>query len=172
MEKMLTKLISGFFNNISIIFIVLAIIIAGAKVLIRRISNKTKIYEEFYRWTTLLSAGFIGIYTFIAHAFFPEISAANIGWQTSPFQYEVAVANLGFGLCCILAFWASYSFRLATVIGISCWLWGNAVGHIREMIVAHNFSPGNAGPWFWSDVIVPLLLIIFISLSKKPKEES
>ena len=27
------------------------------------------------------------------------------------------------------------------------------------MIKARNFSPGNAGPIFWYDVLVPLLLI-------------
>jgi len=74
---MLTTLISGFFTNLSIIFLVLAIIIAGSKVLIVRISNKTKIYEEFYRWITLLPAGLIGIYAFIMHAFFPDIAAKN-----------------------------------------------------------------------------------------------
>jgi hypothetical protein len=104
----------------------------------------------------------VGVYVFLMHAFLPSISAEQIGWQTSPFQYEVAVANLGFGMLCILAFSASYGFRLASVIGISVWLWGDAIGHIRQMIVAKNFSPGNAGPWFWSDVLVPLLLIWLI----------
>jgi hypothetical protein len=28
------------------------------------------------------------------------------------------------------------------------------------MIVADNFAPGNAGSWFWTDVLVPLLLVI------------
>jgi hypothetical protein len=28
------------------------------------------------------------------------------------------------------------------------------------MIDAHNFAPGNAGPWFWTDVLVPLLLVV------------
>ena len=26
------------------------------------------------------------------------------------------------------------------------------------MIVANNFAPGNAGPWFWTDVLVPIVL--------------
>jgi hypothetical protein len=28
------------------------------------------------------------------------------------------------------------------------------------MIVAHNYASGNAGPWFWTDVLVPLLLVV------------
>jgi TM2 domain-containing membrane protein YozV len=86
----------------------------------------------------MLGVGVTGIYMGIMHIFFGPMTAANIGWQSSPFQYEVGVANLGFGLLCILAFRASQSFRLAAVTGITCWLWGDAVGHIHQMILAQN----------------------------------
>ena len=171
MEKMSARVITGFFANLGIVFFCLAVVVAGARVLIKRIGNRDGVLEEFYRWITLLPAGLIGIYTFILHAFFPEVAAASIGWKTSPFQYEVAMANLGFGLCCILAFKAGYGFRVATVVGITCWLWGDAVGHIRQMILAHDFSPGNAGSWFWTDVLVPLSLIILMGSMKKPRGE-
>ena len=51
----------------------------------------------------------------------------------------------------------SQSFRLAAAIAGIVWYWGDAVGHVRQMVVANNYAPGNAGPWFWTDVIVPLL---------------
>ncbi len=164
---MIEKLISGFCINFSIILLIISLIIAVFRVLtFERPRDKFAIYNEFYRWITLLGAGVVAIYAFILHLCFPNLAAASIGWSNSPFQYEVAIANLGFGVLCILAFKASYSFRLASVIGMSFWLWGDAVGHIRQMISANNFSPGNAGPWFWSDLIVPVLLIVFLILSK------
>jgi len=157
--EQLSKLIFEYF---SIILLVLAIVVALVTYSSGRSTRRITISENLYRWISLLGAGVVGVYVFFIHAFMPSVSAGQIGWQTSPFQHEVAVANLGFGILCILAFSASYGFRLASVIGISIWLWGDAIVHIRQMIIAKNFSPGNAGPWFWSDVLVPLLLIWLI----------
>ncbi len=126
------------------------------------IHHKTPTYEIFYRWVTL-ALGISSLYTFIMHAFYPASSAAIIGWQTSPFQFEVAVANFSFGVIALISFHASYGFRLANVIGNSCWLMGDAIGHIYQMITFHNFNPGNAGSWFWMDIIIPLVLMICIS---------
>ncbi len=167
--EQLTKLIFEYF---SIILLVLGVVVALLTYPSGSRAPGITISENLYRWISLLGAGVVGVYVFLMHAFLPSISAKQIGWQTSPFQYEVAVANLGFGMLCILAFSASYGFRLASVIGISVWLWGDAIGHIRQMIVAKNFSPGNAGPWFWSDVLVPLLLIWLITKLKNQQTKA
>src|SRR5690606_33079742 len=118
--------------------------------------------EELFRWTALLGAGATGVYTAIGHVFFPEKSAEVIGWSTSPFQYEVGMADLTIGVLGILAFWGSFGFRLATAIGAAILYGGDAVGHVRQMIVAQNFQPGNAGSWFWVDILVPILMVTTI----------
>ena len=133
------------------------------------IKSNLSFSEIVYRWIALFPLGFSGIYAFIMHAFYSDIAAQTIGWTNSPFQFEVAMANLGFGVIAILSFRATYGFRLATVIGNTCWLWGDAAGHIYQMIINHNFSVGNAGSWFWMDLILPLLLIICIINLKQPK---
>jgi hypothetical protein len=145
-------------SNFAVTMLIVAIIfmLINAAVTSARISK----YEIIFRWITLFAIGFTGFYTFIIHAFYPEIAAANIGWAPSPFQYEVAMANLSFGLLAVLAFNSSYSFRLATVIGFTCWLWGAAIVHIYEMTKTHNYAPGNAGSWFWMDILLPLIAII------------
>jgi hypothetical protein len=122
------------------------------------------IAEIFYRWIALLPLGCTGIYAFVIHAFFPAISALTIGWPASLFQFEVALANLSFGILGILSFKASYGFRLATVIGATFWLWGDAGVHISQMVEHQNFMNGNAGSWFWMDLLVPLILLICIVL--------
>jgi len=33
---------------------------------------------------------------------------------------------------------------------------GAAVGHIHQMIAERNFAPGNAGTFFYMDIIIPL----------------
>lgn len=122
--------------------------------------KKLTCYEMIYRWVALLPLGFAGLYAAFMHAVYPDFTAQQIGWANSPFQFEVAMANLGFGLINVLAFRASYGFRLAAVIGTTCWLWGDAGGHIYQMMAHHNFAPGNAGSWFWMDILLPLIAII------------
>jgi len=118
--------------------------------------------EIVYRWMALFALGLTGIYAFIMHVFFSDISAAAIGWATSPFQFEVGMADLAVGLLGVLSFRSHYSFRVATVIAAICILWGDAVGHIYQMIMFQNFNPGNAGSWFALDVIVPAILLLCI----------
>jgi len=125
--------------------------------------------EVIFRWIVLFSLGFTGIYTFVMHAFFRIMSAAAIGWETSPFQFEVAMADLSLGVLGILSFRATYGFRLATVIASLCMLWGDALGHVKQMVINNNFTPGNAGTWFWLDIFVPLLLLLCILNLKKSK---
>jgi hypothetical protein len=127
--------------------------------------------EIVYRWTALFALGFTCIYAFILHAYFPNISATAIGWKFSPFQFEVAVADLAIGLLGILSFRASFGFRVATVVAASTILWGDAVGHISQMILHSNYSPGNAGTWFWMDVAIPFILIIAVLKIKEGKNE-
>jgi len=116
--------------------------------------------DELFRWILLLSLGLQGVYTFIMHVFFPDASAAEIGWADSPFQYEVGIADLTVGVLGIIAFWGNFSFRAAAAIAGIVWYGGDAIGHVRQMIVAGNFAPGNAGPWFWTDVLVPVVLLV------------
>ncbi len=152
-------------SNFGLVMFALAII---ASFLQWALDHKTNTYEIFFRWIAFLALGLTGIYAFIIHAFFPELGASTIGWANSPFQFEVAVANLGFGILAIFSFRATYGFRLATVLGNTCWLWGDAIGHIYQMITQHNFTLGNAGSWFWLDIIIPLALIICL-IKLKPR---
>jgi hypothetical protein len=46
---------------------------------------------------------------------------------------------------------------LATAIGQAIFLWGASAVHAREMMRERNFKPGNAGPIFFFDVLVPLV---------------
>ncbi len=152
---MMRAITIGFFQNFSLAMFLLALI---AGVVNSRRDFKDRLAESLFCWTALLALGITGVYTFIMHAYFPSLSAAAIGWATSPFQYEVAVANLAVGVLGLLAFRASYDFRLATTVAASVWLWGDAIGHIYQMARFHNFSSGNAGSWFWIDVVLPIVL--------------
>jgi Family of unknown function (DUF6790) len=156
---MLELLIALMLKNFSVVMLVAALVLTAVFAWSNRNAAGTTFCEQLLRWLLLLSVGLQGVYTFVVHVFFSEYSARNIGWAVSPFQYEVGIADLTVGVLGIIAFWSNFSFRVAAVIAAVVWYGGDAIGHVRQMIVAHNFAPGNAGPWFWTDVLVPILLI-------------
>jgi hypothetical protein len=123
-------------------------------------------YEIAYRWIAFFAVGITGLYAFVMQSFYPAASAEMLGWVQSPFQYQVAMADLGFGLIAVLSFNASYGFRLATVFANACWLWGDASGHIYQIVVAGNLRVGDSGSWFWMDLLLPLILFLCIGKLK------
>ena len=90
----------------------------------------------------------------------PEI-ARGIGWAPgSPFQYEVGVADMAFGLICVLCVLFRGSFWLAAIIANSFFLFGCMIGHIRSLAESGNLAAYNIGPnIIIADMILPLLLI-------------
>ena len=155
----------GWKNFGLVMFILAAIFMLIHRIAIRRISEA----EIIYRWVALFALGFTLIYAFVMHVFYSEMAASSIGWQPSPFQFEVAMADLAIGVLGILSFNASFSFRLATVIAATIYLWGAAAGHFYQMLRFQNFTVGNAGSWFWMDIVVPLVLIICLIKMKRSR---
>jgi hypothetical protein len=160
---MIELVISTFLTDFSVVMLVAAVLLAIVANR-RQVDAAGGFANQLLGWLLLLSVGAQGVYTFVMHVFFPSVSAANIGWAPSPFQYEVGIADLTVGVLGVLAFWGNFSFRLAAAIAGIVWYWGDAVGHVQQMLVANNFAPGNAGPWFWTDVLVPPLLILLLVL--------
>lgn len=104
--------------------------------------------------------GVQGWITGCGHMFVGEPIAKSIGWPpNTPWQWEVGLASLATGVLGVIASGFGHEFWLATIIAFAVFYLGAAVGHVREMITAHNFSPGNAGPIFFFDVLVPGYLI-------------
>ena len=71
------------------------------------------------------------------------------------------------GIAGVIAFKASLPFRFATLIPPSAFSLAAAAGHFYQMIVAHNFSPGNVGLVLPIDIIMPIIGFTFLWLSYK-----
>jgi hypothetical protein len=128
--------------------------------------------DRLLRYVFLFPLGVQGLWAFIGHVFFPQQSAASIGWATSPFQYEVGVANLGLGLACIYAAFRGFEARVAAGIVAACFLLGAGIGHVRDILTTGNLAPGNAGPIMLTDFLTPIALfalLFFASDRWKPK---
>jgi len=123
--------------------------------------------ERLLAWVLLLPIGITGLWAGISHIFFPATAAAHIGWQVSPFQFEVGMADLAIGVTACISFWRDLPFKAAAVCAASIFLLGDAIGHVREMAVAGNFAPGNAGLPFYMDVICPALAITLLIIATR-----
>ena len=87
--------------------------------------------------------GFASITSFIAHFFFSDMVASSIGWPLgSPFQKEVAGANLAVGLLVFLGFWRR-DFWLPYVISKTAFLWIAGIAHVVDLLQHHNLATGN-----------------------------
>lgn len=122
--------------------------------------------ERTLSWLLLLPIGIGGLWSAFFHLAYPEMTARFIGWENSPFQFEVGMADLAFGVAGCAAFRASFGFRAATVLVNAIFLLGDAAGHVRQMMAAGNFAPGNAGPVFYLDIILPLASIALLLMSR------
>jgi disulfide bond formation protein DsbB len=157
---MIAQLIGFLITNLPAVLFILALIIGLA----RRQDSAT---ESLLAWILLLPIGVTGLWAGIYHVFFPTIAAAHIGWEVSPFQFEVGMADLAIGVTACISFWRDLNFKAAAVSAASIFLLGDAVGHVREMVVAGNFAPGNAGVPFYMDIICPLLATTLVVLAKR-----
>ena len=115
-----------------------------------------------------ISVGLGGLMAFMGHTFRADEIARSIGWQPgSPFQFEVAVANLAFGVLGLLCLQFRDGFWTATIVGYGVFLEGAAYGHIREIIEAGNLAVNNAGPVLAIDVLFPLFLLALLIVSRR-----
>jgi hypothetical protein len=129
--------------------------------------SKEAAAERLLSWILLLPIGVAGLWAALFHIVLPERTAALIGWPTSPFQFQLGVADLAIGVTGCLAFRRSLGFKAASVIAASVLLLGDALGHLRQMLVTGNFSAGSAGVPFVMDLVCPIFLIILLVLARR-----
>jgi hypothetical protein len=109
-------------------------------------------------WMLLLSVGVEETWAGLFHVFFPHVAASSIGWEVSPFQFEIGVADIAIGLTAIMSFWKTQSFKAATISYVTLFYAGVAIGHIREAVLADNFSGNNFGSLLLITVVKVFLL--------------
>lgn len=96
-----------------------------------------------------------------------DIVAESIGWPAgSPFQLEVAFANLAIGLMGILAVSRRDGAREATVIAVTVFSLGATVVHLMDIAATGNLAPGNTLQNM-INILRPALLITFLAASRR-----
>ena len=125
---------------VGLFFLVLGLVIGAVHLFLdRQPRTKVRVAQIFLLWLLVITVGIQGIFAFMGHTIYADATAASIGWPAgNPFQSEVAVANLSVGVLGILCYWMRGSFWSATVIGFAVWFLGDAVVHIRSIVVEAN----------------------------------
>jgi hypothetical protein len=158
---MMADLIPFVLRNPPLFLFVAALALAAAS------RSGAPIADRLLAWILLLPIGVTGLWAAAFHLFFPEIAAADIGWDPSPFQFEVGMADLAIGATACVSFWRSLDFKAAVVIINAIFLLGDAIGHVGQMIAAGNFASGNAGVPFLDDLILPVLTLILLIIVQR-----
>jgi hypothetical protein len=95
----------------------------------------------------------------ISHIFFSRKISASIGWSRSPFETEIGLANLGFGIAGVLALSYGPEFWWAIIVANSVFRVGAGFVHIRSMMRDKNFAVNNTSILLL-DFGVPAYLVI------------
>ncbi len=117
------------------------------------------ILKALLLWLLVIKVGLGGLWAFMGHYFTADRVAAYIGWPAgNPFQKEVAFTNLAIGSCGLLCFFFRDEFWLATIVFTSIFLLGAFSVHVKSQLEHGNRNSGNAGPVFFADIIIPIVL--------------
>jgi hypothetical protein len=145
-----------------VIFVVLAVIAASIHLAFSpgRRKSGVAIAGTYLLYLLFFYVGVMGILTAYAHVFRPVQTSASIGWSTSPYEYEVGMADLTVGVLGILCLWLRGNFWLATAIANAVWLLGDAVGHSRQIVLSNNHAANNSGVFLVAEFTMPVLILI------------
>jgi hypothetical protein len=145
-----------------VVFAAAAIIAASIHIALssRRRSSAASIAETYLLYLLFISVGLMGIFTAAGHVFRPVQTSASIGWAPSPYEYEVGMADLAIGVLGILCLKFRGTFWLATVVANAVWLLGDAVGHIRDLVIHNNHASNNSGIFLVVEIIMPIVILV------------
>lgn len=124
--------------------------------------------ERFLSWLLLLAVGVDALWAGLFHVFAPHLAASFIGWQVSPFQFEIGIADIALGIVGVMAFRSSLDFKRAVVVYAVVFYVGVAIGHIRDIVTAGNLAPGNAGVLLALTFLRPVLLVWLLLAAGRP----
>ena len=136
----------------------LPLIAITAAFLIAALRPQPNFSVALLNWLLLLAVGVESLWAGMFHTLFPRIAAASIGWQVSPFQFEIGVADAALGVVAIVSFWRSLDFKGAVVGYATLFYLGVTIGHVHEAVVAGNFAANNFGPLLAVTVLRMMLL--------------
>jgi hypothetical protein len=143
-------------SNVPAITFALAAIIALAH------KNGEALASRLLAWLLLLTVGVSSLWAGLFHVFAPQMAAQSIGWEVSPFQFEIGVADISIGLVAIVSFWRGVAFKSAVVAYIVLFDIGVSIGHVRQAVQHSDYAANNFGLLLVLTVVQAVLLPLLL----------
>lgn len=140
---------------------------AGAFLRARHAASPQERLEIWQRWWAIGAFGFGSLWMTVAFLAFPDVMATAIGFERTPFLFEIAFANLGMAVLGFRAASASARERITIGIAGGMFLWGAVIGHVYQWFANGDHAPGNTGGVLVTDVLLPAVMIILAVRSRR-----
>lgn len=153
-------------------WIALALVVAGVHLFRHRHEQRGsgETAGIFLRYWLAIAIGVGSLFGAMFHIFDGPQVAQEICFTRGDggFQFENAMGDVAIGVAGILClFIRDPKFWLAVVIVATIQLWGDAYGHIYQMIENDNHCTDNSGPVLWTDIASPLVAIVLYILMRR-----
>lgn len=149
--------------------------VVGALLRTRRSPSRPAALRTWQRWWAVAALGCSSLWMTAAFLIGPDTMADAIGFTRSPFQFEIAFANLGLAVMGFRAASRSSTPRERITIGLGAgmFLWGAAVGHVHQWFAHGDHQPGNTGGVLATDILIPAVMIVLAWCEQRlpPAEE-
>ncbi|WP_329454670.1 DUF6790 family protein [Streptomyces sp. NBC_01497] len=115
--------------------------------------------EVWQRWWSFGALGIGSLWITISFLALPDGMADTIGFAHSPFQFEIAFANLGLAVLGFRAASAPPRERLTSGLAAAAFLWGAVIGHVHQWFANGDHAAGNTGGILANDLLIPAVMI-------------
>ncbi|MDT8911018.1 DUF6790 family protein [Amycolatopsis sp. PS_44_ISF1] len=143
---------------VPLIWLVIACV--GALVRTRGVHDRVARLETWQRWWSIAALGCGSLWMFVSFMGVPDVMAEAIGFNRTPFMFEIGFANLGLAYLGLRAASGSYRERMTAAISSGLFLWGATIGHLYQAAANGDNHPGNVGGVLIYDVFIPAVMII------------
>ncbi|MDX2971038.1 DUF6790 family protein [Kribbella solani] len=133
---------------------------AGALLRSRGIDGRAARLEIWQRWWAIAALGCGSLWMTLSFLAIGDYMADTIGFTRSPFQFEIAFANLALAVAAFRAASGSARERLTVGLVAAAFLWGATIGHVHQWFAYGNHQPGNGGGILVYDVGIPAVMIL------------
>ncbi|MEV6412994.1 DUF6790 family protein [Kribbella sp. NPDC051718] len=139
----------------------LLIAVVGATIRTRHSPSAEAKLETWQRWWAIAALGCGSLWMTISFILIPDVMSTAIGFGQTPFEFEIAFANLCLAVLGLRAASPSASARERITIGLGAgmFLWGAVIGHLYQWFANGDHAPGNTGGVLIYDLLIPAVMI-------------
>jgi hypothetical protein len=153
-------------------WIALSLGLAGLHIFRRRHEERThsETAAVFLRYWLGIAIGIASIVGGLFHVFDGTDIAREICFTRGDggFQFENAMGDIAIGVAGFLClFIRDPRFWLTVIIIATIQFWGDAYGHVYQMIENDNHCTDNTGPVLWMDIAGPLVAIVLYAVMRR-----